>query len=198
MMVFRDFNSPGLELPLVPVQDVTAADPQQKTDGATWIALTGHPEFEVLGLERFRGQWVRMRFRLRVDCDEWSWPRLSFDLGTSDFDACAIPLPHATPASPDIEFIFNVPDNLRLARLRPIARPGRFDLGNATVEVIGKLRAVGQMLRTIAAVDGSAPRSTMSGEHSFPDRAPAPVASSSSHASTHWKQYRADRDMLTG
>ena len=73
-------------------------------------------------------------------------------------------------ASPDIEFIFNVPANLRLARLRPIARPGRFNLGNATVQVIGKLHAVGQMLRTIAAVDGVSRAASMLASTLFPDK----------------------------
>ncbi len=147
-------NSHGVELPLVPVQDVEAADPQSKPDGAVWIARTGHPEFEVVGLERFRGRWVRMRFRLQVDHDEWSWPRLSFDVGTSDFSALGIPFPRSTAQSPDVELVFLVPVNLRSARLRPIARPGQFELGAASIEILGKLRAVGHMLRVIGAADG--------------------------------------------
>ena len=114
MMMLREANSHEEELPLVPVSDVEAANSQGKSAGASWVARTGRPEFEVIGLQRFRGQWVQMRFRLDVDRDEWSWPRLSFDLGTSDFDACGIPFPRATPGSPDVELIFNVPADLAL------------------------------------------------------------------------------------
>ena len=154
MMMLRDANSHQVELPLVPVQDVEAAYPQRKMEGAAWIARTGHPEFEVLGLERFRGAWIRMRFQLQVDRDEWSWPRLSFDLGTGDFDAFAIAFPRATAASPEVELVFNVPFSLRSARLRPIARPGRFELSAVTISVVRKPHAIGHMLRVIASVDG--------------------------------------------
>lgn len=152
-MMFRPTNSRASELLLVPVRDVEAAYPQRKT-GAAWVARSGHPEFEVVGLERFRGCWVRLRLRLQVDSDEWSWPRLSFDLGTGDFSALGLSLPRATTASPVIELVFNVPRSLRSARLRPIARPGRFELSAATVDVLSKTRAVVHMLRAIAAVDG--------------------------------------------
>ncbi len=152
-MTFQGGNSRGLELPLVPVQDVEAADREQKTVGV-WIARSGRPEFEVVGLERFRGRWISMRFRLRVPRDEWSSPRLSFDLGTGDFTAFEIPLPRATAASPEVELLFNVPDEIRSARLSPIARPGRFELGAAAVNAVGKPRAIGQMLRVIASADG--------------------------------------------
>ena len=152
-MTFQGENSRGLQLPLVPVQDVEAADPQLKTTGV-WIARSGRPEFDVVDLERFRGRWISMRFRLRVARDEWSSPRLSFDFGTGDFTAFEIPCPRATAASPEVELLFNVPDEIRSARLSPIARPGRFELGAATVNVVGKPRAIGHMLRIIASVDG--------------------------------------------
>lgn len=166
-------NSLGVELPLVPVQDVEAADPQQKTEGAAWIARTGHPEFEVVGLERFGGRWVRMRFRLQVEHDEWSWPRLSFDVGTSDFSALGIPFPRATAAAPEVELVFYVPLSLRSARLRPIARPGQFELSAATIEVLGKPRAVGHMLRVIGAADGLGRVASMLAEAVVPALDPA-------------------------
>ena len=152
-MTFRGKNSRGLELRLVPVQDVEAADPQRTTTGV-WVARSGRPEFEVAGLEQFRGRWISMRFRLRGARDEWSSPRLSFDLGTGDFTAFEIPFPRSTPAQPEIELLFNVPRETRSARLSPIARPGRFELGGATVNVVEKPRAIGRMLRVIASVDG--------------------------------------------
>ena len=170
MRMLLEANSHEEQLALVPVRDVEAAKSQDAPVGVGWIARTGRPEFKVVGLERFRGQWVRLRLRLQVDHDEWSWPRLSFDLGTSDFDACGIPFPRATPASPDIELIFNVPADLRSARLRPIARPGRFDLGKATIKVIGKSHAVGHMLRTIATVDGVGRAASMLASTVFPDK----------------------------
>ena len=102
------------------MRDVERSLPSQDgSAGAGWIARTGHPEFEVVGLERFRGRWVRVRLRLQVDRDEWSWPRLSFDLGTSDFDACGIPFPRATKESPDVELVFNVPADLRAGSPAP-------------------------------------------------------------------------------
>ncbi len=152
-MTFRGKNLRGLELRLVPVKDVEAADLQQTTTGV-WIARSGRPEFEVAGLEQFRGRWISMRLRLRVARDEWSSPRLSFDLGTGDFSAFEIPLPRSTAAQPEIELLFNVPSEIRSARLSPIARPGRFELGVATVNVVAKPLAIGRMLRAIAAVDG--------------------------------------------
>ncbi|HVE89255.1 MAG TPA: glycosyltransferase family 2 protein [Burkholderiaceae bacterium] len=152
-MMFRGGNSRGFELPLVPVQDVEAADLQPNTTGI-WIARSGRPEFEVVGLERFRGRWISMRFRLRVARDEWSAPRLSFNFGTGDFTEFEIPFPRATAASQEVELLFNVPDGIRSARLSPIAGPGRFELGAATVNVVGKPRAIGHMLRVIASVDG--------------------------------------------
>ncbi len=152
-MTFGNEDSRGLELPLVPVRDVEAAAPQQKTTGG-WIARSGRPEFEVVGLERFRGRWISMQFHLRVARDEWSWPRLSFDFGSGDFSALEIALPRPSAASSEVELLFHVPDELRSARLSPIARPGRFELGAATVSVLGKLRAVGRMLRQIVSVDG--------------------------------------------
>ena len=91
--MFLDTSSREQELHLVPLSGMELAKPQRESIDATWVARTGRPEFEVVGLEPFRGQWVRLRFRLQVDQDEWSWPRLSFDLGTGDFDACGIPLP---------------------------------------------------------------------------------------------------------
>ena len=151
-MTFRGENSRGLELPLVPLQDVEA-DLQQKTAGV-WIARSGRPEFEVAGFEQFRGRWISMRFRLRVARDEWSSPRLSFDLGTGDFAAFEIPFPRSTAAHPEIELLFNVPSETRSARLSPIARPGRFELRGATVNVVEKPLAIGRMLRVIASVDG--------------------------------------------
>ncbi len=169
MKMLLDANSLEEALPLIPVRDVEAAELQSNSAGVTWIARTSRPEFDVVGLERFSGRWVRLRLRLQVDRDEWSWPRLSFDLGTSDFDACGIPFPRATPAAPDIELIFNVPANLRSARLRPIARPGRFEMGNATIKLIGKSHAVGHMLRTIAAVDGVGRAASMFANTLFPD-----------------------------
>jgi glycosyltransferase involved in cell wall biosynthesis len=152
-MMFRGKNSSGCELSLVPVRDQEAGDLQQESPGV-WIARCGRPEFEVIGLERFRGRWITMRFRLRVARDEWSAPRLSFDLGTGDFSAFEIMFPRATVAQPEIELLFNVPNEMRSARLSPVARPGRFELGGATVDVIEKSRAIGRMLRVIASVDG--------------------------------------------
>ncbi len=152
-MTFRGKNSRGLELRLVPVQDVEAADPQRMTTGV-WVARSGRPEFEVAGLEQFRGRWISMRFRLRVARDEWSSPRLSFDLGTGDFAAFEIPFPRSTAARPEIELLFHVPGETRSARLSPIARPGRFELGDATVNVVEKPLAIGRILRVIASVDG--------------------------------------------
>ncbi len=144
----------GCELLLVPVQDIQPANQQGEPACRAWIASTSDPEFEVIGLEEFRGQWVRMQFRLEVDRDEWSWPRLSFDLGTGDFNGLGVPFPRATALAPDVELVFNVPTNLRATRLRPVARPGKFGLGTVKIEVVGKLRAVGHMLRVIAATDG--------------------------------------------
>ena len=152
-MTFPDKNSRGSELRLVPVQDVEAADRQRTTTGV-WLARSGRPEFEVAGLEQFRGRWISMRFRLRVARDEWSSPRLSFDLGTGDFAAFEIQFPRSTAAQPEIELLFNVPSEICSARLSPIARPGRFELGDATVNVVEKPRAIGRMLRVIASVDG--------------------------------------------
>lgn len=154
MMTLRNASSHRAELRLAPVRDVDAASQQSKPTATAWIARTSHPEFEVLGLERFRGAWIRMRFRLEVDGDEWSWPRLSFDLGTTDFDAYTIAFPRPTAASPEVELVFNVPFNTRSARLRPIARPGRFQIGALSVDVLQKPHAIGHMLRVIAATDG--------------------------------------------
>ena len=156
------------ELCLVPLSGVEPAGPQQESTGA-WIARTGRAEFEVRGLEQFKGQWVRLRFHLQVEPDEWSWPRLSFDLGTSDFDASGIPFPRATDAGPEIELLFNVPINLRSARLRPIARPGRFVLRKVTIKVVKKSHAIAHMLRAIAAVDGMGRVALMFLNTLFPD-----------------------------
>ncbi len=169
MMMLRDASWHEEELRLVPLSGVERAPSRHGSPGTGWIAHTGRAEFEVLGLERFKGQWVRVRLRLQADRDEWSWPRLSFDLGTSDFDACGVPFPPATEDAPDIELVFYVPTDLRAARLRPIARPGRFQLDKATIEVIGKSRAVGHMLRTIAATDGVGRAGSMLMKTLFPD-----------------------------
>ena len=129
------------------MQDVVAVDQQQETVRRRAGAGSLHrSSIKGVGLERFRGQWIRMRFRLQVDRDEWSWPRLSFDLGTGDFDACTIPLPRATHGSPDISPIFlNVPPDCSL-RAAASDRSSRKDqLGNATVQVIGKLLTITQM-----------------------------------------------------
>lgn len=163
-MMFDNASARETELQLSPLSGI---EPQQ-TSGE-WIARTGRAEFEVHGLDRFKGQWVRLRFRLIADRDEWSWPRLSFDLGTGDFDACGIPLPGPTPSKPEVEVVFNVPSNLRSVRLRPIARPGRFNLGRATLSPIGKPRAVGHMLGTIASVDGMRRACSMLMRTIFPD-----------------------------
>ena len=168
-MMWRDASWHEEALRLVPLSGVERAPSRRGSPGAVWIAHTGRAEFEVLGLERFKGQWVRVRFRLQVDRDEWSWPRLSFDLGTSDFDACGVPFPPATEDAPDIELVFYVPTELRAARLRPIARAGRFELDTATIEVIGKSRAVGHMLRTIVATDGIGRAGSMLMKTLFPD-----------------------------
>ena len=66
MMMLREANSHEEELPLLPVRDVEAANSQDKSAGASWVARTGRPEFEVIGLQRFSGQWVRMR--LQAQC----------------------------------------------------------------------------------------------------------------------------------
>lgn len=154
MMLLRDSSSREMELPLVPYRNVEAAYPQRKMAGAAWIARGNHPEFEVVGLERFRGCWVSLRLRLHVEGEEWSWPNLSFDLGTDDSDAFVIHFPRATKSVPEVELVFNVPITLRSARLQPIARPGRFELAAATIVVLSKPRAVAHMLRVIAAADG--------------------------------------------
>ena len=168
-MMLRDASSHKEALRLMPLSGVERAPSRHGSPGTGWIAHTGRAEFEVVGLERFRGQWVRVRLRLQVDRDEWSWPRLSFDLGTSDFDACGVPFPPATEDAPDIELVFYVPTDLRAARLRPIARAGTFELDTATIEVIGKSRAVGHMLRTIAATDGIGRAGSMLMKTLFPD-----------------------------
>ena len=154
MMFGNETSHAEAELRLIPLSGVEPVKSQQESAGAAWVAHTGRAEFEVIGLEPFRGHWVRARFCLQVEGDEWSWPRLSFDLGTSDFDACGIPLPQAKNSTPTIDFVFNVPADLRAARLRPIARPGKFELSTPTIRVIGKVSAVTHMLRTIAAIDG--------------------------------------------
>ncbi len=65
--MLRDTSSREQELHLVPLSGMELAKPQRESIDATWVARTGRAEFEVLGLERFKGQWVRMRFRLQVD-----------------------------------------------------------------------------------------------------------------------------------
>lgn len=171
MMAFRNTRSRGSKLSLVPVRDVEAADRQGEPTGKAWIARTGHPEFEMVGLERFRGRWVRLRFRLQVDDDDWSWPRLSLDLG--DFNVLTIALPPAAAVSPVVEFVLNIPSDLRSARLRPIARPGRFELSAAAIEVMGKLSAVAHMLHAIASVDGLRRTTAMLVKTVLPSKNPA-------------------------
>ena len=155
MMMLRDASSHKEALRLMPLSGVERAPSRHGSPGTGWIAHTGRAEFEVVGLERFRGQWIRMRFRLQVDRDEWSWPRLSFDLGTSDFDACAIPFPRATQDRRISSLSSMFPANLRAARLRPIARPGRFKLDTATVQVIGKVTCGRPNAAHYAATDGT-------------------------------------------
>ena len=65
-MMAGDASSHEEELCLVPLSGVEPAGPPQESTGA-WVARTGRAEFEVLGLERFKGQWVRMRFHLQVE-----------------------------------------------------------------------------------------------------------------------------------
>ena len=145
-------GSPDYQLDFVPVRDVVAAD-AGLNGGKGWIALSDHPEFAIVGLERFQGRWVKLQFNLRVDHDEWSWASLAFDLGAGE-SSYAIPFPCPTAISPDVELVFNVPADLRSARLSAIARPGRFDLSAANVSLMGRPRAVVHMLRSIVNADG--------------------------------------------
>jgi O-antigen biosynthesis protein len=154
MTLLRNSNSHEMELPLIPARNVEAAYPQRKMASAAWIARTNHPEFEVVGLERFRGRWVSLSLRLQGDGDEWSWPNLLLDLGADESDALVIHFPRATKSLPEVELVFNVPISLRSARLQPIVGSGRFELDAATIVVLSKPRAVAHMLRGIAAADG--------------------------------------------
>ncbi|CAN5495301.1 N/A [soil metagenome] len=114
-----------------------------------WLAIDADPQFELTGLERFAGSWVRMTVAIDPAAGWTSVPALHLDCGAGYPEQPSVVLPQPRPGTTRLRFIFLVPADLKRARFDPLAQAGAFRLGPPIVRALSTLHARVAMLAAL-------------------------------------------------
>src|SRR6266436_5034237 len=137
--------------------DVTPLDGVRASHSAAngWDGVDGFGQFQVLGLERFAGTWIRFRATLCSDHMNSIWPKLTFDCGSGFSSFGGKVLPRCSRAAPEVDYVLFLPRGLRAVRLDLVSSGAHFFLSNVRATLLSKFSASIRMLAVVRAADGN-------------------------------------------